>query len=321
MDDDILSAPHSARQSPDFSATECGEAIFLNDEFRRRESGGDAAGPCLAARTVLPITAADVHKRDADNIWLSAAAAESDDLLVASFCIPPLSPRMRFVELMEIQRQVGMLQAHRQLGVPLDEVIILNKITLVTANTQLLSSATHSSRRGKVRVRASETRKNGNRTRGAIQHFRFEADSGLLAHGLSMTAFVGQPVYERLRHRGPASGAGGCTDRFASSTTRREPLSDVAEDPITSDHALDHVSAMQTACAVERSVTGAHNRKSIASLVIDFESFAELHPVPMLVTSIGADGSILGALEQDGRVRASFSGWLDHAPIRDGGSP
>ena len=91
---------------------------------------GLAEGEAVAMPEVEPVrpedlSPADVHKSRPENVWIRDLRRESAHTVSAAFRIPPPPGLPRFAELMEVQRQAGMLQLHRQLGVSHDDVLVL----------------------------------------------------------------------------------------------------------------------------------------------------------------------------------------------------
>ncbi|PET35646.1 hypothetical protein CN514_25000, partial [Bacillus sp. AFS001701] len=64
------------------------------------------------------IRPADVHKVRPENVWIQDPIRESPHSLSALFEVPVGARALRLVDLIEVQRQAGILQAHQQFGVP-----------------------------------------------------------------------------------------------------------------------------------------------------------------------------------------------------------
>lgn len=268
--------------------------------------------------TRMRVSMADTHKRIPGSVWLHTAGVASNGALSASYRIPPFRKIVRLADIMEVQRQAGIVHVHQHLAVSRDAAFALHSIELSIRHPKLLSST--DSREGIVQVQAAGVARAGGQVRSATQHFAIDAKSGLEAHGTSQATFIPKAVYARVRRnvltRHSSEQAATPFEKFE----HRELLINDLTDPILSDHAADHFSAMAMVCAIERSVTQFDERPTLASLSIDFHSYAELSPAPALVMNIREDGSFRGTVDQEAIARASFSGQAIRAPYGPGGN-
>ncbi len=259
----------------------------------------------------LPLSPAAAHKQHDRSLWLRSAEASRGGGITATFGMPACGGRVRFAQIMEIQRQAGILHAHRQLGVPTDDVFILNDIELRVQWP--LTSVPVRTVRGRIRVRSAEASPVRSRVRGAEQRFSVEANGGLRAEGTSRASFVSKAVFRRIRDQ--RSTASRSMDSRHRGLVRREALVVDRADPILSDHDVDHVSAMSVVCAIERSLR-AHGDALLASLSLRFLSYCEADPAPELELRFAAGRRFQGVLAQDAAVYAELDGRLLAAPQR-----
>lgn len=254
---------------------------------------------------------ADVHKSHPGNVWVSDMRQESPHTLSATFRIPPAKHPPRFAELMEVQRQAGMLQLHRQAKVAHHAVLVLDRISLRFVVDGV--AGRDAVRSGRVRshlVAAPETR-----TRRTLrQFFDLETEHGLIALGRSQVKVLPRPLYVRLRRSAAETPTE--ADAGTSSATGFTPLPIAAGDPLTSDHPSDHVTAMQLAAAIERAITGTRPGSALTSLKLVFRAYTERATTPLVRSSAHDDGIITGDVRQGGLVRAHFSARVE--PLEGG---
>lgn len=250
------------------------------------------------------VIADEVHKVRQENVWISDAMAITDHTMAASFAVPAWKPEgVRFAELMEVQRQMAMLQLHRQAGVPLDAVFIVDLFSLRhitesripnegTIHSQLVSSG-------------------GVRGRFFVQRLAFEAPGGLVALGKSHARALPRKLYKRVRTR-PNKDAARATPEGSLAVGERVLTVD-RNDPLLSDHDSDHITALQIIAAVEEAVT-AGGCKALSALSLGFEQYTEFEPAPKLLVEERRNNRFRGIVRQDGASTAVFSGRTASSP-------
>lgn len=256
------------------------------------------------------VSPADVHKSRPENVWIRDLRRESAHTVSAAFRIPPPPGLPRFAELMEVQRQAGMLQLHRQLGVSHDDVLVLDRIGLRfildgTARTDAVLS-------GLVRsqlIAPPSTR----RRRVFRQFFGIETARGLVAVGRSQVKVLPRRLYQRLRNGADdlQTGAGD------AAPTGFAPLTITASDRLTSDHASDHITAMQLVTALESAIAGSRPDAAVTALKLTFHTYTEPATQPFVRSSDRGDGRLEGAVIQGGLLRAHFAARLESSDRRE----
>lgn len=270
-------------------------------------TGRDAAS--LHKSEPTTVDPADVHKSRPENVWISGMRQETAHTLSAAFSIPPAPGRPRFVELMEVQRQAGMLQLHRQLEVSHDDVLVLDRIGLRFIVDGVAGK--DAVRRGVVRshlVAAPDRRTR----RTSRQRFGIEIARGLVALGRSQVRVLSRPLYLRLRNRADDLQA----SAGDAAPTGFTPLTIAATDRLASDHLSDHVTAMQLAAALEASIAGARPDSFVTSLKLAFHTYTEPATRP-LVRSSDRGRRIDGEVSQGGLLRAHFSARVEASDRRE----
>ena len=58
------------------------------------------------------ISSAEVHKHRAEHVWVTEAEAVEDGMLAIAFEVPDSNDLVRFADLMEVQRQSGIVHVH-----------------------------------------------------------------------------------------------------------------------------------------------------------------------------------------------------------------
>lgn len=250
----------------------------------------------------VTVSADEVHKRNDDRVWLRTATVDAGGTLTATFDLAPSAPTIRLAELLEVQRQAGLVQVHRHLGVPLDEAFILNLIELdIASRGRSLGSRVA----GELEARFDRVV----RTRGGItlvtQLFTLSTKSGLTAHGYASTTLVPQRIYGRLR-RAESPWPPTRASSPHHSGAMRTPFSIDLKDPILSDHESDHVSAMSVVCAIENSLTA--DGRPLQSLTLAFRSYGDKSTTSALEVWPRPQAHFTGSLVQDGLIRAVFHG-------------
>lgn len=250
---------------------------------------------------------ADIHKIKQENVWIHHPIEESAHSLSTRYEVPVGERALRFVELIEVQRQIGILQAHRQFGVPEGEVFTLDQIGLTLLTRSQPSEVPRD--RGSVRAQIVATSTRG-RARALAQHFSLESDSGLIAVGRAQASLIPQSVYERVRAHARVS------NPLSPFTLRQgfsyeEPLQVDTRDPLLTDHPSDHLTAMQAIADVERVARQMVPGAGLRSLKLVFQRYADAEPTPTLRLNISAAGRLSAEVMQLGVRRAKVSGVLD----------
>lgn len=263
--------------------------------------------PADRSRDSGQVRPADIHKVKPENVWIHHPIEESAYSLSTRFEVPVGERALRFVELIEVQRQIGILQAHRQFGVPEGEVFTLDQIGLTLLTRSQPSEVPRD--RGSVRAQIVATSTRG-RARALAQHFSLESDSGLIAVGRAQASLIPQSVYERVRAHARVS------NPLSPLTLRQgfsyeEPLQVDTGDPLLTDHPSDHLTAMQAIADVERVARQMVPGAALRSLELVFQRYADADPNPTLRLNISAAGRLTAEVMQLGVRRAKVSGVLD----------
>lgn len=260
-------------------------------------------GAALHSRTIRPT---EIHKSRPENVWVHQPVEESPYSLATSFSVPVTGRALRFVDLVEVQRQVGILQAHRQLGVPDGEVFTLDRISL-----KLVTRASESEvprDRGSIRSQIVATATRG-RARSLMQHFTMEGPVGLVAVGSARASLIPRGVYDRVRERARRSSPLSALSLRPDFSYQR-PLRIDPTDPLLSDHPSDHVTAIQTIADVERVALDGRPHAGIRSLRLTFQRYADAMPSPVLQLEVLATGRLVAEVLQLGVCRARVTGTL-----------
>ncbi len=223
------------------------------------------------------------------------------------FEIPVSDGTPRFVDLIEVQRQVGILQAHRQLGVPEGEVFTLDQIALTLVTHSFPSEVPRD--RGSIRAQIVATSARG-RARSLAQHFALEGPFGLIAIGRARASLMPRAVYERVREQARASNPLGAMS-LPAEFSYEQPLYVDTTDPLQSDHPSDHLTAMQTIADVERVARLVVPHAGLRSLKLVFQRYADADPSPILRLNVSAAGRLAAEVVQLDVCRAKVAGVLD----------
>ncbi|WP_162829101.1 AfsA-related hotdog domain-containing protein [Microbacterium foliorum] len=246
----------------------------------------------------------EVHKKRPENVWLHSPVRESPHSMRSHFAIPSRGQTLRFAELLEVQRQLGILQAHRQLGVPDNAVFVLNRIAL-----KFVTRADVQSDGGTIRAQIVATSARG-RPRSLSQYFSIESPSGLVAVGSARASLIPQMVYDRVR--GLESNASPPGRSATRSVFGYESALHVdSRDPLLSDHPSDHLTAMQAIADVERVALLDLAAARIRTLKLEFYRYAGLLPAPLLRLNISAQGKLDAEITQQGARCAEITGVID----------
>lgn len=261
------------------------------------------AAPTDQHSTMTPVTQQETHKITKKGVWLNRAVVTTSGDLDASYRLPRRNGSARLAELMEIQRQAGIVHVHREFGVPYDDVAILDTIELRMCGQRPPNAVI-----GRINVSASKSVPRRTPTRNLEQRYQVTTPAGVSAIGMTQARFVPSSVYERLRNRGEKSSPSGRSDDHGAPTWQEEPFAPDPDDPVLSDHGADHISAMSLVCEVEAIVDRHCGPDSLASLRVEFNRYAELHPRPVIRLRAMSDDAFEGFLVQNGETKAVFTG-------------
>lgn len=272
--------------------------------------GAERQDPGAPSRQTAPpssweIFASTAHKTRPEHLWLESVTARGVDHISVSFRLPPTKSSVRFAEVLEVQRQAGIVLSHMVLGVRRTDVFVLNTIHLTLPADFWAAPA--ECRVGTVRVHTANERRVNENVRSADLRFTFEFTNGIQAIGSSSVEFLPEAVYERVR-RWPAPGLLDPLQPAPDSGRSRGEIQPDLSDPILSDHTADHVSAMAMVCAVENSLMELHPRQQICSLAIAFLRYSELSPPPSYEYLLASSGTFSGRIVQDELTKATFDG-------------
>jgi len=253
------------------------------------------------------VSPADVHKVSPENVWIHHPIQESAYSLSTRFEVPLGGRTPRFVDLIEVQRQTGILQAHRQLGVPEGDVFTLDQIALTLVTRSPSSDVPRE--RGSIRAQIVATSARG-RARSLSQYFSLEGNLGLIAIGRARASLIPRAVYERVREQARMSSVMNETPQQAGFSYEQHLHVDTS-DPLLSDHPSDHLTAMQTIADVERVTRQLAPNAGLRSLKLLFQRYADADPSPILRLSVSATGRLTAEVVQLGVRRARVTGVLD----------
>lgn len=269
-------------------------------------SGGTSTGSQGEGACATEIRPADIHKLQPQNVWIRCPREESAYSLSTRFDVPLQGRALRFVDLLEVQRQAGILQAHRQLAVPEDEVFTLDMIALKLVAPVWDAEVVREDGRIRTQIVASAPR---GRSRALAQHFALESAAGLVAVGQSRASLIPRKVYDRVRGQDRNSGAqGDPVSRVRLDYEHRLQVDD--HDPLLSDHPSDHVTAMQIIADVERAAADVWSEGRIRSLKMVFREYLEVDPAPTLRLRVSSTSRLMAEVVQFGRVGAKATGRL-----------
>lgn len=270
--------------------------------------GGDARSGDVATALEWRVRPENAHKRDTRNLWLNTATIDEQGAFSVRFRIPASNAPVRVVDLMEVERQAGIVFAHRCLGVADDSVFVLSGISL-----ELVSAKGWRRKAGLVGeadvsvVEGTKSR----RPREASIRFTLVAGPRLLALGGATVSFLTPGLYDRLRR---SSLQAQSDRRGASSPEDREPVTTSVElnDRLVTDHTVDHVPGMAVAAAIERAITAASGGGDLRMLSINFKQYVENHSPVSLSIDDQRSGRLRGRVCQGDALKATFSGlWAE----------
>lgn len=265
----------------------------------------------LASITPLEIHHGDVHKRQPSANWLRSASVDSSSTLAAQFIVRPYGERARLAELIEVQRQTGLLHSHKVLAVPRTEIFILEEISLTVTDGPLSSQPVPV--RGTARTRATPELRGG-RAHRAKHHVQIHTDAGLTATGSSAALYVPAKTYRRLQNRLRDDTA---AVSQAPAATMRARLTIDTRDPILSDHQNDHISGMSVICAIESFFRDHAPQLELRSLHLRFDQPLNSSTPADIALRFPSATAFEGEIVQSSAPRARFTGNLTEQEADD----
>jgi 2-oxo-3-(phosphooxy)propyl 3-oxoalkanoate synthase len=248
----------------------------------------------------------NAHKRDTRNLWLSTATIDEQGAFSVGFRIPTSHGPVRIVDLMEVERQAGIVFSHRCLGVADDSVFVLSGISL-----ELVSAKDWRRKAGLVGEANVSVVGRSPRPREASIQFTLRAGPRLLALGGATVSFLTPGLYDRLRRsslRVQADRSGASSPDLIETDTASVDLAD----RLVSDHAVDHVPGMALAAAIERAIMAAASGGDLRMLSINFTQYVEYHSTVSVNIDDRLSGQLCGRVCQGGVVKATFSAlWVE----------
>lgn len=252
--------------------------------------------------TMVAIRPQDAHKQNPRNLWLTNAVTDRPDGWVAAFEIPETTGRIRVADLFEVQRQAGIVFAHRCLNVASDAVFVLGELSMSGISECEWRAEKRLS--GEVTVSAADHRSGSRLIRKASMRFNLSGPRGRLAQGTANVKFLSPALYERLRSRSVVG--------VGSTDTAQPQVPDLSggPDPLVGDHPTDHVPAMAVAVAIEEAILREARGRNVTSLSLRFEEYIEHHPRFSLAVEGFRSGILHGRVYHGGMPRTVFSATL-----------
>lgn len=253
-----------------------------------------------------------VHKRDPDSVWIHHPRPQVGNDLHLEFSYPDDFTSARLVDLIEVQRQAGMYFMHSLLGVPEGRVFILSSISLERSLWQFERHLDAQAAGGAIVVReyARDVWASPQKAPTELA-FKLFANTGAAAGAATVRA-ISQRAYDRVR-RTSATPAKPLTGSVHADYVGAIVLDRL--DPLLSDHASDHVSAMAVLASLERSVLSFGSLR-VDALSAEFRRYIEEGEDATYRLSFGADGVFSGIVEQSAAVCATFMGSATVRAIR-----
>lgn len=270
------------------------------------------AGSLIAGRTAglilwWRVHPSDAHKQDPRNLWLNTARIDRQGRFIVDFSIPPGTHDVRFVDLVEVERQAGIVFAHRCLGVADDAEFVLSDISL-----QLSPDIRWQSRRGlsgTIQVSVADPHATAIPLRRATMDFSIRIHGQKSGRGRAIVRFLPAKLYARIREKSLAS-----TTHLPENAWPKRPRQDAVivdtRDSLIEDHSADHVPGMAIAAAIER-VAADLDERALRGLSLTFREYLE-HSLPtVLCVESVHDGEMQGTVQQAGVTKAVFSGLMN----------
>lgn len=244
-----------------------------------------------------------MHKRHSENVWVHHPRPRTEDDLHLEYNYPRDLANARLVDLMEVQRQAGIYFVHSHLGVPSGHVFLLSSISLERSLWRFEQHRDTQAAGGAIVVReCADERAPSHRALTKLS-FNLLANTGA-ATGKAAVRTISQRAYERVRRtdfRSPGPPA------EAEYPDHVGAIIVDTLDPLLSDHASDHVSAMAVLVSIERSLLSLGALR-VDALSAEFQAYIEESTDAIYRLSLGADGAFVGVVEQAATVRATFAG-------------
>ena len=278
----------------------------LDTEMARTMRQAQGIGDCgFKSKFEWKILPEDAHKQDPRNLWLTTAVIDEQGSFSAGFVIPAHDNPLRLVDLIEVERQAGIVFAHHNLAIRSDFVFVLTGISL-----DVVSPADwhgNGGLSGRVTVSLADPPE-AQSIRQARMHFALETHQGPLAWGTAAVRFLPPALYARLRGRAMED-----QSRLKDGTPLEALNPNIVfldlMDPLVGDHSSDHVSGMAVAVGIERTLT-ARSGGSLRRLSLVFQEYIE-HLSPLLLSvDDHRRGQVVGRVHQAGVTKATFSGAL-----------
>lgn len=265
----------------------------------------------IADHASIPVDPSLTHKRAESNSWLTSYRVRDENELEASFGLPRSDAPPQLPALMEVWRQAGLVFAHKVLHVPMDYVFALTSISLHMRGPGL---SRRTSQHGIVHISDCVFSVTRSAVRAAEASARMMLESGEVLEGRLSAQFLPARTYARLRsaETQPEGGTGASKPSYLPTGPA---ISALAARPLIEpfyDHEHDHVTAMSLVSAIERSVAATSNAV-LRGLGLEFQAYVDAHPLPEIPFTSKANGQFMGTVLQQGRVKASFSGFMSPA--------
>jgi hypothetical protein len=224
-----------------------------------------------------------------------------------NFSIPAGDRPLRFVDLLEVERQAGIVFAHHSLDVPNDAAFVLSDISLELAPG--LHWQGSASLAGMMQVSVVDPAESTQSVRKAAMNFSMRVHGRPSGRGSATVRFLSPRLYARLRVRPPDP------QPHPADAPRFEPADPDAflvdlMDPLVDDHSADHVPGMAVAAAIEKAVTADPGGWTLRMLSLSFQEYIEHHPPAVLRVDRVQDGELQGRIQQADATKATFGGLL-----------
>lgn len=255
------------------------------------------------------VPTAMVHKHHAANVWLKNKKTLNTRKIHFDYRTPAWVAGPRIADLVEVERQAGIYFVHDQLGIPTDHVFVLSSISIQRASDGPVPTV---SAGGSITVSEAPHPDADSRRRAAETRLAFHLTSASgTAEGEARVRVVPTRVYERMRSRPPASQpratAPPAGARHKSPIIFKGNVQVDPTDPVLSDHAADHISAMTVIVSVERGLTSL-GAAPVREFRIDFHAYLEHGAPAVYEITLVTDGGFTGSVRQNDVVCATFVG-------------
>lgn len=253
------------------------------------------------------VRAKDAHKLDSRNLWLSTAVNDEQNRFTVNFSIPAGSGPLRFVDLIEVERQAGIVFAHSYLDVPHDAAFVLSEIALELVSGVRWPGKTGLT--GTIQVSLADPAEKARSLRKATLNFGLSVHGRPSGRGSATVRFLPLKLYARFRRRRTDSELDADDEsRYEHATPNTIAMNPM--DPLVNDHLTDHVSGIAVAAAIDNVVTTQPGERVLRMLSLRFHDYIEHHPPAALHIDRVGDGELRGSVRQGGIPKATFSGLL-----------